>query len=166
MKKTSEDIRPVINQTICAEYVTYNCSRHLAAVLKNGKTKKLFRGMAEQAKFRAETLREILQARKGKIDVSVPECELCRLNPEQFSVQGAVNIGLEMNRIAVSFYKMLASSRAAPEYKGVFARLLKEKRAERRNLKQEKKFESQKERFEVLDQHCVPAVFSKLKDSL
>ena len=91
------------------------------------------------------------------------KCDLCKIDPERFSLIGAIDLGLEVAAIAIKFYNDLLRSSDNAEDKRLFKRLLREKKAQRGLLKAEKKFpRTDEDKQSFIDTYCIPEVISKL----
>jgi len=91
------------------------------------------------------------------------ECKSCKVDPEEFSLDGALNLGLEITEQATKFYKTLSKLSKEVEDRKLYKSLIKEKIEQKTYLKKEKKFyRSTRNTCNAIDDFCVPHITSRL----
>ena len=152
-----------LKHAIDAENTISICYSHLASLIKNGRIRNRFRAFSGEANTDKELLSRQLKNRGVNDFVQENKCKICRINPESFSLIGAVNLGLEITNEATRFYKHLSGLSINPEDKRLFKRLQREKIKQRVFLKREREFSSKDEnRPNLIDNYCIPKAVSTL----
>ncbi|MFH1594622.1 MAG: hypothetical protein ABID09_08005 [Candidatus Omnitrophota bacterium] len=138
--KKKEGFLKKLSQAIDAENTSAICYWHLSALIKNGKSKSKLKAFSTTSKENKALLLERLKG-EGKGDFALEKgCEFCKMDPQDLSVIGSVNLGLEMTKIAAKLYKdLLASSRTGGD-RSLFKRILNTKTDQNRFLRREKSF--------------------------
>ena len=153
-----------LTDALGAENAMSRCCGHLAGLIRNGKIRSSFLMIAETARNNERVLQDRLE--KMGIEDFIPEerCKLCKIQPESFSLSGALNLGTEVANVVIRFYKDLLSFAADNEDRELFNSLIKEKTRQLDFLKREKKFIHKEEQddFNAIDSHCMNEVISKL----
>ncbi len=117
---------------------SYDC---VASLVKNGKTRAQFLSFSK----RVHGTKTMLCGRLKRLGANASEllevCERQTFSPENFTLEGALNLGLEANATAIKCYRDLERLSEAVEEKAAFKKLVKEKALEKSKVKQEKKFD-------------------------
>lgn len=161
--KNKDRIIENLENAIDAENTMSICCGRLANLIKNGRIRKQFNLCVDTAKINIDSLKRLLQKLGVEDFVLEEKCTFCKINPESFSLLGALNLGLEIADAVIKSYKKLLELFSNPEEQDVFERLLREKNKLRAFLKQEKGFiRIDKEQFNFIDSYCIPEIVSKL----
>ena len=165
-RTTQNKLIEKIEQSIDAENTLSHFYQHIASLTKNGKIRKRFRAFAESAKQNKEILSLHLEE-LGVRDFELENrCSFCQINPDSFSLNGALNLELEITRAATLFYKDLSNGSFNPDEKMLFRRLMREKKDQVAFIKKEKRLHEK----DIEDHNSnnkdltVPDIFSKLLD--
>jgi len=162
-KERKNKIIDMLKGAIETEYHLAKCCGHIASLIKNGRIKSQCYLYADLAAKSEEELRGYLYNLNEEEFVFEDKCKFCRLNPGNFSLKGAIDLGLETSGIAIKFYKELLNLIENRSNKDFFRKLLKNKISQRDALKKEKRFDrSQKDKSAVIDDFCMPYIVSKL----
>ncbi|UCC94556.1 MAG: hypothetical protein JSW40_07025 [Candidatus Omnitrophota bacterium] len=158
--ETVEKLKGVIN----AENTLSSCCERLSHLIKNGRIKDQFRMLSATAQLNEK----LLIGRLSHLGVDTfmvgEKCKSCRVNPDSFSLLGAINLGIEITGIAIKFYRDLYAM-STQEEKKLFTKLLKEKIQQRDALKKERRFDHKnKENF--IDQYCFSQIIPRLSEKL
>ncbi|MDD5154960.1 MAG: hypothetical protein PHF11_00540 [Candidatus Omnitrophica bacterium] len=152
-----------LERALDAEQATAVCCGRLAALIKNARIRKNFLCLSEAAKNNQRLLYDRLKALEAKGVVPQDKCEYCRINPESFSLDGAINLGLEVTSAAIKIYKGLLACSQGEDDKKLFEGLIKEKKGQFNSFKKEKKFmRTQEDKFNMIDSYCVSKIISQL----
>lgn len=157
----------LLYSTIDAEHLISRCYSHLMFLVKNGRIRNQFQKYVKIAEGNKTLLGNYLK----KIGVTYycerEECKFCKVEPDSFSLIGAINLGLEITSIVIKLHKELLSLIKDKEDKKIFSKLLERKIEQRRFLRKEKKVAQDKEDkaqfLSLFDSYCIPKVVSKLK---
>lgn len=146
-----------------AENTLNFCLKHLSVLVKNGRIKNRFNSFAQFAGANKEVLIKKLKDLGSSGDLSGVDCKFCRIKPESFSLFGAINLGLEIIGAEIKLYRRLLNLIDDEADGGFFKRILEEKAAQKKFLKNEKNFVSGRESSSTfIDSYCLPQVVSKL----
>jgi hypothetical protein len=152
-----------LHDVLDAEYAISRCFGRLSALIKNGRIRNRFITFAEAARNNQRLLKERLAELGAEEEVEERACHLCKINPESFSLRGALNLGMELTNKAGVRYKELVSSAATEEDERLYGTLMKEKHGQHGFLKKEKKFvHKEEDDFSLIDSYCIDEVISKL----
>lgn len=161
--RNKDKLTEKLQGAIDTEYTMSTCCNYLASLIKNGRIRNKFRSFSDEAKTNKGLLLDRLDSLGVTNFVVEDKCKFCKINPESFSLIGAVNLGLEVVNTAIKFYKDLLDFGDDIEDKKLFNKLLREKNKQRNFLKKEKKFVRKDEgKFNFIDDYCIPVVISKL----
>ena len=163
--KHNVTLKEKLQSAIDIERISAKCCCHLSSLIKNGKIRSKFFVMSEVAKVNEALLCDYLRQLGITHFISEERCKYCKINPESFSLLGAINLGLEITEAAITHYKDLVTLVACSEDKKIFKKLLKEKDEQRDFLKKERKFVHEKEdknQFDCIMNYCIPKVISKI----
>ncbi|MDD5194394.1 MAG: hypothetical protein PHQ96_01800 [Candidatus Omnitrophica bacterium] len=164
-EKNKEHFTYVLECTIETEHMIAKCCKRLSELIKNGKVRGKFLAISQASEVNEATLRQHL-IQSGRPEYVLEErCKFCKIDPESFSLVGAINFGLEIINAAISCYKDLTASVQLADDKKLFNSLLKEKNEQRDFLKKEQKFAVEKEDKSQLDcigNYCIPKIISKI----
>jgi len=127
--------------------VCYSC---IAGLIKNGRIRAQFKLFSNEANEDNKLLRRRLKTLEAHELNVESACKVYRLNPESFSLFGALRLCLEVTNAAMKFYKELLKITDDSEDKKLFAKL----------LKKEKKF-SHREENSCIDNYCIPELMSR-----
>jgi rubrerythrin len=152
-----------LQSAIDAENTTFACCRRLASIIKNGRIRNRFYSFAESARADDKLLRGQLN-KLGINNFDLEErCRFCKIDPEGFSLSGAINLGLEVTRVAIISYRDLCKLSDTQKDKRLFKRLLEEKTRQNVFLKKEKGFvRKQDKNLSCIDNYCIPEIISRL----
>ena len=146
-----------------AEHAITRCLGHLSSLIKNGKIRNRFISFAETAQNNQRLLKDRLAGLGVEEIAEDRACHLCKVNPESFSLSGALNLGIELTNKASAFYRELLSSAQTEEDRRLFGTLMKEKHGQHGFLKKEKKFvRKEDDDLSLIDSYCIDEVISKL----
>ncbi|MBU2103171.1 MAG: hypothetical protein ABH865_08200 [Candidatus Omnitrophota bacterium] len=159
------ELHEKLRAAIDTEQVIAQCSRHLAGLIKNGAVRNKFMQLTQEALANKEVLLSI-GCSLGARELEVAErCKLCKIDPESFSQLGAVILGFELTRSAVTLYHDLAAGTSNEQDKKIFERLCKEKKAHQRFLAKEQKFITERAQgisLGCFGDYCIPQVIQNL----
>lgn len=150
-----------LESVIDVEHSSSVCFQHLASLIKNGRIRSKFSHFAYAAKVNKDLLTDCL-SKFGVTDFKLEEkCIYCKIKPENFSLTGAIELGLEVSNIAIKRYKILLKL-SAPDGDGrLFKKLRKEKIRQKALLIKEKKYHRDEEAgFKLIRDYCLPLVRS------
>jgi rubrerythrin len=162
--KNNDRLIEAFECTIDVERTMIRCCEHLAAVIKNGQIRNKFFEMSKIAKENERLLYKYLSERGVTPEAIEEHCEFCKLDPESFSLSGALALGLEITGAAIRCYKDLIALPEVSSDKQLFKKMLKEKTEQNNFLKKEQKFIDEKEDKEHLGcigNYCIPKIISK-----
>lgn len=143
-----------------AEHHLGKCGVHIALLIDNGKIREKFYKFVDSAKVAEEELYNIFK-REGYDFRIKSYCEFCRLKPESFSLEGAINLSVEIIEVTIKCYRKLIRF-ADKKNRSLFTKFLKEKLRHRNALIKEKHFNHNKGKGGVIEDFCLPYVISKL----
>lgn len=145
-----------------SEHTASLCFGRLSDLIKNYKVRSNFIKFCESSKKNKELLLKLL-SKLDESDFKLEEkCSFCKLNPESFSLFGALNLGLELTNVSMQFYDDLIKKSSDPKNKKIFKQLLTEKSRQKNFLKKEIKFVEDKSNSQLIVNYCVSEVVSKL----
>ncbi|MFA5008006.1 MAG: hypothetical protein WC546_02175 [Candidatus Omnitrophota bacterium] len=152
-----------LESAIDAENTLSNCCKHLFSLMHDGKIRSEFKKFSDIAEDNIKILTDYLKAAGIENFVLEQKCQYCKINPESFSLEGAIKLGLEIIDISIKLYKKLFELSSGEESKNLFESLIKEKTNQKNFLKKESEvIESGKEDRSLMDLHCIAAVASRL----
>jgi hypothetical protein len=162
IKKNKDLLLELLKCAADAEHMMHSCCKCLAEMTPNGKTRKSFHIFSESAKSNRDRLTKYFSD-LGVTDYIVKNgCQACRTDPENFSLLGAVNLGLELNNITTKLYKDALKLIGDREDKDIFHDILNKKNAEKAGLNNEKKFIANTEdRAGLIYSQCIASILSK-----
>lgn len=163
--KNSKRLIEVFECTIDVERTMARCCEHLAQIIKNGQIRNKFSEMSKIARENERLLYSYLGQLGITLEAIEEHCKFCKLDPESFSLVGALNLGLEITGTAMRCYKDLAALPQVSSDKKFFKKLLKEKTGQNSFLKKEQRFIQEKQDKEQLDcigNYCIPKIISKV----
>ncbi len=161
----SEDFcRTSLQNAICLENATAVCCEHTAELIRNGKIRQRFGDISAAAKQNKQWL---LKRFKETGVAAAPDterhCSVCKLNPDNFSLDGAINLCLELTEGAISSYKKLSETTQNDGDREMFASFLEEKIQGRDFLKKEQQFSREVPEVNLIDSFCIPNVSKLVK---
>jgi len=143
-----------------AEHYLGRCCQHLALLIRNGSVRAKC-GQFSLAAKEAEAKLQAIFEREG-VDFKVEyRCEFCHLKPDNFSLEGAISLSLEIVEAAINYYRNIVRLSKASS-RPLFVELLKSKLVCRRSLLGEKKFDRNRAKGNVIDDFCMPHIISPL----
>jgi rubrerythrin len=152
-----------LETAIDAESTLANCYNHLFSLTNNGKIRSEFKRLSDVATDNIKILNDCLKDTGVTNFVLENKCQYCKINPESFSLVGAINLGLEITDISIKIYKKIIELLPDAESKNLFKSLLKEKTNQHNFLKKESEFVDKDSEFKsVIDLHCIPTIASRL----
>lgn len=152
-----------LQNSIDAESTLSNCCNHLFSLMHDGKIRSEFKKFSDIAENNIKILRDYLKSAGCEDFVLEQKCQYCKINPESFSLEGAIKLGLEIIDACLKLYKKLLELSSDTESKNLFKSLIKEKNNQKNLLKKESKtIEGGKEDQNVMDFHCIAAIASRL----
>ncbi len=147
---------------ICLENATAMCCERTAELVKNGKIRQRFGDISVSAKQNKQWLLKRL-AENGAVAPTDRHCAFCRLNPDNFSLDGAINLCLELTEGAIASYKKLSESALSSDDQETIASLVEEKIRVRDFLKKEQNFPRETAEVSLIDSFCIPNVSKLVK---
>ncbi len=152
-----------LESAIDAESTLSNCYNHLFSMINNGKIRSEFKKLSDVAADNIKILNDSLRDAGVNNFVLENKCKYCKINPESFSLIGAINLGLEITNAGIKIYKKLSELFPDAESKNLFKNLVKEKTNQQNFLKKESEFlDKDTEAKSVIDLHCIPTIASRL----
>ncbi|MCX5678685.1 MAG: hypothetical protein NTY76_06215 [Candidatus Omnitrophica bacterium] len=162
IKKNKDLLLELLKYAADAENMMHSCCKCLAELTPNGKTRKSFHTFSESAKTNRDRLTKYFSDLGVTDYVLKNGCQTCKTDPEDFSILGAVNLGLELNKITIKLYKDAVRLIRDREDKEIFHDILNKKTAEKSALNNEKKFIANVEdRAGLIYSQCVASILSK-----
>ncbi|MDP2923669.1 MAG: hypothetical protein Q8O30_08140 [Candidatus Omnitrophota bacterium] len=153
----------VLQKAIDAENTLRNCCSHLSSLIHNGRIRKEFNRLAEVADNDTHVLSGYMRAQNMQLILPENKCKYCKIKPESFSLEGAVNLGLEIVSLCEALYKDLTKLTKDYSSKTLFENLRKEKAREKNFLKREKRFIKENEPSScIINEYCIPEIAAKL----
>jgi len=153
-----------VRDAACVERTMEKCCGHLSALIKNGRVRRRFSSVAQKAAANQQWLSQRLSGLQAAGPVNCAECKSCQLNPDNFSVHGAVKFGLELSALAINNYKELTGLAANPEERRLFQSFLKGKIKARDLLSKENEFTHEPAAaVDVIDSFCIPNISKLIK---
>ena len=149
---------------IDAEYSASTCYQYLAELIKNGAIKKQFMLSSETARSNQDILLDYLKELGVNDFVLEETCTFCKINPESFSLAGAIDLNLQINAFAVRYYKELTGIAPEQGRRNWFKKKLKEKVRQRDILKRERKFDHKDGELNLINSFCMSYIASKLSE--
>jgi len=156
-----EDLIKILESVIDIEHTTFVCFNYIASLLKNGRIRTRFYNLAKDAQKNKEYLINKLKEIGVTEFVLEEKCKFCRLKPESFSLLGAFNLGIEINKVAIKLYDTLLDLNKDNKEKILLKRIIKIKNNQIDFLKKEKMFSEQKEAEDIISNYCIPKIISK-----
>jgi rubrerythrin len=152
-----------LQSAIDAENTTFACFHRLASIIKNGRIRNRFYSFAKSARTDDKLLREQLNKLGINNFVWEERCKFCKIDPEGFSLSGAINLGLELTKEAIISYRDLYKLSNNQKDKRLFKSLLEEKTRQNVFLKKEKEFVRKQDRnLGCIDNYCISEIISRL----
>ena len=136
------------------------CCQRIGLLIKNGGVRTKCERLALSAKEAEGKLQGIFQ-REGVVFKIEHRCQFCRLKPDNFSLEGAINLGLEIVKVGIQYYRNLVRLSRGDD-RSLFVGLLKDKLRHRRMLLVEQGFERTWRKGGVIDDFCLPRIISQL----
>lgn len=149
-----------IRGAVEAEHHLGRCCFHLSLLIKNGTVRSRFEELSRAAKDTENKLSNIL-LREGQPYALKCECKFCRLNPDNFSLEGAINLALEIVEAAINYYRVLVGVADGGD-RLLFTSLLKDKIKHRRALLKEREFHHSSGKGGIINDFCIPHIISRL----
>lgn len=164
IKKNKDTLVELLKYAADAENMMHFCSERLASMINNGRTRKSFHLFSESAKMNRDYLTKYL----SDLDITgyllKNGCQTCKIDPENFSLLGAVNFGLELNSIVIKSYKEALKLIKDRKSKEIFRDFLNKKITEKAVLNNEKKFITDTEdRASLIYSQCITSMLSKIE---
>ncbi len=159
-KKETTIIRDIAT-VLEAENFFSTCFGHLEVLIKNGTIQSTIRFYREQSLKNAQFLRKYLNTFAGERTPEKSTCSQCKVLPESFSLEGALNLGLEIIDVAITHYRSIIKKIPASPEKETLERYLSEKLEQKKFFKREKQFDHIHSAG-VVDSFCVPYLLSRL----
>lgn len=152
-----------LESAIDAESTLSNCCDHLFALMHEGKIRSEFKKFSDMAKDNIKILTDCLKEAGVEDFVLEKKCEYCKINPESFSLEGSIKLGIEIIEACIKLYKKLEELSSEPENKNLFQSLSKEKSNQKNFLNKEyEAIEDVEEGNNIINLHCIPTVASRL----
>jgi len=152
-----------IDCAIKAENTIGNCYKRLARLIKNGRVRKRFLWLADKAESHKTALIQHFSRNEMRKCQERNECKFCKVNPDSFSLIGALNLEEEAARAASRFYKHMSHSSQNAEDRELFKRLYHDESTQLKFLKKEKEFHSHDdEKHDTIKVYCIPEIISNL----
>ncbi len=152
-----------MHNVINAEDMTSKCFKYIAELIKNGRIKGKFLSLSRVAQTNRDSLKRVLEQSYIHNFSVEGKCEFCKLRPENFSLNGAVDFALEVTDYAVTYYKRLIKMCEDSALKKILQGMLKEKLEQRNLLKEERSFELKRAaQKDLLSCYCLPQIVSLL----
>ncbi|MDD4955421.1 MAG: hypothetical protein PHP17_05235 [Candidatus Omnitrophica bacterium] len=152
-----------LEAAIDAESTLSNCCNHLFVLMHEGKIRSEFKKFSDIAKDNIKILTDYLKEAGVQDFILEKKCEYCKINPESFSLEGSVKLGIEIIDACIKLYKKLEELSSETESKNLFQSLVKEKSNQKNFLNKEyETIEEIKESNSIIDLHCIPTVASRL----
>lgn len=163
MAKDKGKVIEKLKSVICTEHTIHTNYNRLVSLIKNGRIRDKLRSHSTAAKRNKNLLIEQLNSLGVNSYVAESPCKFCKITPEDFSLIGALDLGLEVTTVAIKFYRDLLHLSDDVEKKDLFKRLLKDKITQKNFLKREKRFPHRnKKESDLIYNYCIPEVISKL----
>ena len=162
-RESNKPLTEQLQAAIEVEHTLSMCCNHLISLLRNGRVKNKFLVFSDSAKKNETVLMGRLKKLGTSDFIAKDKCPSCKVNPTNFSLVGAINLGLEIVSVAMRCYKHLANSSGDSQDKRLFKRLLKEKTQQRDFLKKEREFDHQDEfKLRFIEEYCISEIISRL----
>ena len=159
--KYHDEVVAQLQKVIDTEHSAIKCYQRLGALIKNGRIRKQFYLSADTAQSNESDLLKYL-SRLGIKDFILEEtCTFCKINLESFSLEGAVDLGLQISDNAIKSYRELLRIVSDSKDKIWLKRQMKEKIRQRDLLKKEKTFDHELKEPDLISTFCRPLLTSK-----
>lgn len=160
---SNQELIENLQNAIDAESTLSNCCKHLFSLMHEGRIRSEFKKFSDIAEDNIRILGDHLKSAGVEDFVLEKKCQYCKINPESFSLVGAVNLGLEIIHICLKLYKKLVELSNDAASRNLFESLAKEKSNQKNFLKKESEtIEASKENRNIMDLHCIAAIASRL----
>ena len=156
-----EDLIKILESTIDIEYTTFVCFNYITSLIKNGRVRTRFYNFSKEAKKNKEYLINKLKEIGVNNFILEEKCKFCKLKPESFSLVGAFNLGIEINKVAIKLYNNLLGLTQDNKDKILLKRIIDIKNKQIDFLKKEKIFSEQKEVEDIINNYCIPKIIFK-----
>ena len=151
-----------LERAVCAENASFMCYSHLASAIKDGRIRNKLRFFSEKADKNRKFLTSNMKTINKEYSLPEAKCDFCNINCENFSIEGAINLGLELTNATARFYRGLLSLSSDSEKKKIIKKLLKEKIEEKKFLRKEKIFSHKiDETDDTANDVCIPNITEK-----
>jgi rubrerythrin len=152
-----------LHNAACLENAAAMCTEHTAALIKNGKIRQHLSDVSDAAKQNRQWLIKLLNEAGTEEFAWGEKCAFCKLDPETFSLDGAISLCLELTEGLSAVYKQLSGYADDEGNRETFLSLLKEKTQTRDFLKKEKNFSRKGSELSLIDSFCIPHISKLLK---
>jgi hypothetical protein len=152
-----------IEEATGAEHIMSVCYSRIAALVKNGRVRAKLESFAAMAQANEDELIERFKCCVADKYLIEKKCKFCTVEPESFSLHGAINLGVEILETSIHLYRELAKKCEPEEDSELFKGLLEEKIKQKDFLMKEKKYTRvDQDTLDFVDTYCLPEVISKL----
>lgn len=140
-----------------AEQVFQICCQKIIEYIKNGAVKSKFTSYCIVSQLYQKKISGYLNGFKEYLDKNQYSCEQCKVNPESFSLVGALKLALEVIKVSLAYYRQLFIQTSDKEQQQLFKNIFKEKKVQYRNIKKELNYHLDKEnKKSVFEDFCIP----------
>jgi hypothetical protein len=137
----NETVVTKLDGLIDTEHAISRCFEHLASMIHNGRAKATFNSYAKTAKKNKDEFVRVF-AKLGAPPALIEEKRsLCKIDPASFSLDGTLNLGMEIADIAMRYYDDLLALCDDEYDKSSLKEMRREKMHQRDTLKKERTFE-------------------------
>ncbi len=140
-----------LKKTLDIEHLIGKCFERTSELIKNGKIKKKFLEFSRASLEAEGVLSQILNGLGEKKYFPQYECKSCKISPESFSLLGLLNLGIELNKALLRFYKELKKELSN---KKILDKFLQERKKSLLFLKKERTFKDRDEAFLDFKKRC------------
>ena len=162
MKGVTTTYKEYVQGALDAECLSRKCFGYCISLIRNARVKEYFQSFQDVAEYNFHCLTKYL-SRVGQSDAESrqPYCVQCKLTPEDFSLYGAIELGIELTTASIQLYKRLLDKSENARDKEIFKDMLKEKIKQRNFLRHEQEFDHERKRS-IIDDYCIPEILARL----
>ena len=151
----------ILKSTCDAECVTSQCTSYCASLINNERVRNRFHLIHDVAEKNKKILLQRLEARGSGTYQGRHACDKCNLAADNFSLYGAIQLGLEVTAVSIKYYKRLLDLSESSEDKELFKKMLREKVKQRHFLIIEEDYDHEHKRS-TIDYYCIPEIIAQL----
>ncbi|MFA5038163.1 MAG: thioredoxin domain-containing protein [Candidatus Omnitrophota bacterium] len=143
-QQKSSDLKDEFKSAIDLERSAALFYKYVFTNAKNGRMKERFRSMHHQAVSHAEVLEKKYREMTGE-SYAAAKGPVSGLEPQRFSLLGALKASIRLEKMLLVFYKKLAKKKLRAPDKELFKQMARQENAHLKAVEKEKRFSQRKE---------------------